>query len=697
MTMTLAIERLSIRYRIPGGAVTALSDVSLSLSKGRTHAVVGESGSGKSTIALAVMGLLGPEADIASGRILFEGTDVLALGAEPRRRLRGARMAIVFQDPFSVLNPSLRIGEQIGEGLVHHKGQTREAAFARAIDLLREVGIAEARAVASAYPHELSGGMRQRALIAGALAAEPDLLILDEPTTALDVTIEAQILDLLEELRARRGLSMLFITHNLGVVRRVADEVSVLYAGEVVESGESAEVFRAPRHPYTKGLLAAIPRLDARREPLASIAGRIPDMRSPPVGCRFKPRCPFAEDSCAQPQTLASLEGRLVRCWKAAALADTPWPKVSEGESQRRIGASEAAGGPIVEVERLSKTYTLTRGLAALSFEGWRPVLRPVRVRAVDDVSLTIGRGEVVGLVGESGSGKTTLGRAILRLVDSDAGTLRVAGEDVTRVPQARLGPMRRLAQIVFQNPDSSLNPRKTVGEIVGRPLRRFGIVAPREARKRVRELLDLVRLPAHYTTRYPHQMSGGEKQRVGIARAVATEPRFIVCDEPVSALDVSVQAAIVRLLAELRDRMDVAYLFISHDLSVVAHLADRIAVMYRGRLVEVGTADEVLRPPFHPYTEALLSAVPTIEGPARSRIRLPLEERRSVADAGCCFAGRCPRRIGPICDLEPPPIRRPSAAHAIACHHDLATLAGLDGGATRETGRSPDSAGGGA
>ena len=682
-SMLLSVERLGIRYRIPGGAVTALSDVSLALGRGRTLAVVGESGSGKSTIALAVMGLLGPEADISSGRILFEGTDLLTLDAEARRQLRGARIAIVFQDPFSVLNPSLRIGEQIGEGLVHHNGYTRGAASSRAVELLREVGIAEASAVAAAYPHELSGGMRQRALIAGALATEPDLLILDEPTTALDVTIEAQILDLLEELRARRGLSMLFITHNLGVVRRIADEVAVLYAGEVVESGASAQVFRAPRHPYTKGLLAALPRLEARREPLASIPGRIPDMRSPPAGCRFKPRCPFAEDPCAQPQALAPTEDRLVRCWKTDGLAATQWPKAAEDAPQGRATVAEPAAAPIVAVEHLSKTYTLTRGLAALSFEGWRPVLRPVRVRAVDDVSLTIGRGEVLGLVGESGSDKTTLGRAILRLVDPDAGTLRVGNEDVTRAPQPALSAMRRLAQIVFQNPDSSLNPRKTVAEIIGRPLRRFGIVAPRETSKRVRELLDLVRLPAHYANRYPHQMSGGEKQRVGIARAVATEPRFIVCDEPVSALDVSVQAAIVRLLAELRDRMDVAYLFISHDLAVVAHLADRIAVMYRGRLVEVGAADEVLRPPFHPYTEALLSAVPTIEGPAASRIRLPFEQRRSVADAGCCFAGRCPRRIGEICDREPPPVRRPSATHTIACHHELATLADAPGTVT--------------
>ena len=674
--MTLNVDHLTIRYAAPGGTVTALSDVSLRLDKGKTLAVVGESGSGKSTIALAVMGLLGAEANVASGRILFEGVDVLALSAEARRKLRGARIALVFQDPFSVLNPSLRIGEQVGEGLVHHRGLAQQVAFVRAIELLREVGISEATAVANAYPHELSGGMRQRALIAGALAAEPDLLILDEPTTALDVTIEAQILDLLEELQANRRLTMLFISHNLGVVRRIASEVAVLYAGEVVESGPTAEVFRQPVHPYTKGLLAAIPRIRARREPLVGIAGRLPDMRSPPTGCRFQERCPFALDMCGYPQVLAPFGERAVRCVRARDIGGSSWPKPVYEPVHEPPREGESQEDALVTAQGLSKTFTLVGGLAALSFEGWRPVIKAVRVRAIDDVSMTIGRGEVLGLVGESGSGKTTLGRTILRLVDPDAGTLSIAGQDITHLRPAALGPMRRTAQIVFQNPDSSLNPRKTVAQIIGRPLVRFAIVPPREVETRVRALLDLVRLPAYYADRYPHQMSGGEKQRVGIARAVATEPRFIVCDEPVSALDVSVQAAIIRLLAELRDHMDVAYLFISHDLSVVAHLAHRIAVMYRGRLIEVGATDEVLRPPYHPYTEALLSAVPTIEGPTRSRIRLPLEARRSMPDAGCCFAARCPRRIGPICDTEAPPIRTPSTTHIIACHHDLATLA---------------------
>jgi peptide/nickel transport system ATP-binding protein len=676
--MSLAVEHLTVRYRAAGRAVAALSDVSFVLNEGRTLAVVGESGSGKSTIALAIMGLLGPEAEIVGGRVLFEGSDLLALDAEKRRRIRGARMAIVFQDPFAVLNPSLPIGEQIGESLVYHRGLTAKAALERALDLLREVGIADAATIARAYPHELSGGMRQRALIASALAAEPKLLVLDEPTTALDVTIEAQVLDLFAELKARRHLTVLFITHNLGVVRRTADEIAVLYAGEVVESGTTAQVFGNPIHPYTKGLLAAIPRLDRRGEPLATIAGRLPDMRRPPAGCRFAPRCPFAVAACATPQSLLPHDGRIVRCIRAEEICRTPWPRASAVPLQARVLDHVGADAPVI-AEGLAKTFTLTRGLGALTFEGLRPVLRPVRVRAVDHVSLTIGAGEIVGLVGESGCGKTTLGRTILRLVDPDAGTIRIAGDDVTRVPQRALGAMRRAAQIVFQNPDSSLNPRKTVGEIIARPLARFAIVPPGEVGRRVTALLDGVRLPAHYVNRYPHQMSGGEKQRVGIARALATEPSFIVCDEPASALDVSVQAAIVGLLAELRERMNVAYLFISHDIAVVAHLADRIAVMYRGRIVEIGTTDEVMRPPHHPYTEALLSAVPSVDKPQATRIRLPLEAR-THAVAGCCFARRCPRRIGPICDEQAPPVRSASATHVIACHYELRDLTRMAG-----------------
>jgi peptide/nickel transport system ATP-binding protein len=669
--MTLAIEGLTVRYRTPGGDVTALADVSLSLAQRQTLAVVGESGSGKSTIALAVMGLLASEAQVAAGRIVFQGRDVLALDRESQRRLRGGGMALVFQDPFSVLNPSMRVGAQIGEGLVYHRGLTRDAALARAVELLHEVGIADAPAVAKAYPHELSGGMRQRALIAGALAAEPDLLVLDEPTTALDVTIEAQILDLLEELQARRGLATLFISHNLGVVRRVAHEVAVLYAGQVVEHGPTADVLARPLHPYTKGLLAAVPRLGTSRGRLASIPGRLPDLRLPAPGCRFQPRCPFAVEACGAPQALQPVEGRSVRCHRIGELGEAMWPAAGETPASKGRLASPPSLAPVVAVSGLSKTFTLSRGLSALAFDGWRLRYGPTRIRAVDDVALTVAAGEVIGLVGESGSGKSTLGRLILRLQDADHGAVHIAGEDVTRAPQSGLSSMRQSAQIVFQNADSSLNPRKTVGEIIGRPLRRFAIMPPAKVASRVRSLLELVRLPAHYAERYPHQMSGGEKQRVGIARALATGPAFVVCDEPVSALDVSVQAAIVNLLADLKDQLGVAYLFISHDISVVAHLADRIAVMYRGKIVEEGLAEEVTRQPRHPYTEALLSAVPSVEGEPRERIRLTIEPSHSQRATGCVFAGRCPVRVGDVCNREAPPVRRASPTHAFACHHE--------------------------
>jgi len=667
--MTLNVEGLTVRYRTPGGDVLALADVSVAVAQHRTLAVVGESGSGKSTLALAIMGLLPDAAHVTAGHVLFQGRDVLRLDRESRRKLRGAGVALVFQDPFSVLNPSLRVGAQIGEGLVAHRGLTRTAALARAIDLLAEVGIADARAVADAYPHELSGGMRQRALIAGALAAEPHLLILDEPTTALDITIEAQILDLLEELQRRHGLAMLFISHNLGVVRRIADEIAVLYAGQVVERGPTREVLARPLHPYAKGLVAAVARLGAKRERLASIPGRLPDLRDAIAGCRFQPRCPYAVEACAAAQPLRPVARRLLRCHRADDLSDARWPTAVEQTHRAGRIAKPPSGAPVVAASDLAKTFTLSHGLAAFALEGWRPRYQPTRIRAVDGVTLTIAAGEVVGLVGESGSGKSTLGQLILRLQDPDRGTVRIAGEDVTRQPQSALTIMRRTAQIVFQNVDSSLNPRKTVGKIVGRPLQRFAILPPSEVASRVMALLDLVRLPAHYAARYPHQLSGGEKQRVGIARALATNPAFIVCDEPVSALDVSVQAAIVNLLTDLKDDLSVAYLFISHDISVVAHLADRIAVMYRGRIVEEGPANDVTREPLHPYTQALLSAVPTLEATPSARIRLALEPRRGLDNKGCVFAGRCHRRVGDICDREEPPMRQVSPAHRAACH----------------------------
>ncbi|MBL8670654.1 MAG: ABC transporter ATP-binding protein [Alphaproteobacteria bacterium] len=669
---TLQVRDLTIRYRTPTGTITALDSISLAIPKGGALGLVGESGSGKSTVGLALMGLLPSEAQVAGGQLLLDGSDLLALDPEARRRMRGPKLALVFQDPFTALNPSLRVGAQIGEGLVHHRGISVSAGLDAARRLLAEVGISDPAAVADAYPHQLSGGMRQRALIASALACEPELLILDEPTTALDVTIEAQILDLLEGLRAKRGLSLLFISHNLGVVRRVCDRIAVIYAARVVEQGPTAAVFARPAHPYTKGLLAAIPRLSERRGRLAAIPGRLPDLAAPPPGCIFAARCPFAEPACIAERMPMREDGeRAARCRRLDAVGAAPWPVAAPAPHAARA----EAGAPIVSARGLAKTFHLRRGLAALRWQGGRIVHRPVFVRALDGVDLDVAPGEVLGLVGESGCGKTTLGRTLLRLVEPSAGTIRIDGRDVTGLDARAMLPVRRMAQIVFQNPDSSLNPRKTVRELIGRPLVRFGLAAPGDVAARVAALLDLVQLPASYAERYAHQMSGGEKQRVGIARAIATEPKFLVCDEPVSALDVSVQASIVNLLADLRDRLAVAYVFISHDISVVAHLADRIAVMYRGRIVETGPTAAVLAPPYHPYTAALLSAVPDVDAPKRDRIRLKGEIAAPTGSQGCVFESRCPRRIGDVCATAMPPTRAPAPGHAIACHLETEEL----------------------
>ena len=608
----LNIDNLSLQYRSHSGLVLALSNVSLNVRKGSTLAIVGESGSGKSTIALAAMGLLPTEAQVSNGSILFDGQNILMMTPEQRRRVRGAQIGLVFQDPFAVLNPSLTVGDQVSEGLIHHLGLSKTQALTRAIELLDEVGIARPAIVAKAYPHELSGGMRQRALIAGALAAEPQFLILDEPTTALDVTIEAQILDLLQSLQAQRSLTMLFISHNLGVVKRVADEVAVLYAGEIIEQGATNEVLFESRHPYTKGLIAAVPSLrNPKIGPLASIAGRLPDLRVLPTGCRFAPRCPFVTAGCDSVQTLIRLEHHhSVRCHASAALQQQPWP-VSATSVTQQAGITHSSK-TMVEVKNLQKTFRQSKG--KIYFKNFLPQMKFDEHHAVDQVSLKIRAGEVLGLVGESGSGKTTLGRTILRLLEPTSGEINIDGKNISQTAQSQLTDMRRCAQIVFQNPDSSLNPRKTVRQLLTRPIERFQLVSRDKIPARIHNLLDLVRLPHHYVDRYPHQMSGGEKQRISIACALATEPRFIVCDEPVSALDVSVQAAIVNLLSDLRDRLQVAYLFISHDISVVAHLADRIAVMKNGQIIEIGDTRTIIEQPSHPYTIKLLSAVPSLE-----------------------------------------------------------------------------------
>ena len=571
-----------------------------------------KSGSGKSSVAGAILDFLGPAAEI-SGAILFEGQDIAGLAPAQRRRMLGRRIGAVFQDPFTALNPALRVGRQIAEPMVQHLGLPLAEALSRAEIALHEMGIDRAAEVARAFPHQLSGGMKQRALIAAALACEPPLLILDEPTTALDVTVEAQILRLLSRLRRDKGVGLLFISHNLGVVRRLCDDVAVMYASQLVELGDVRSVLERPAHPYSKGLLASRPPLAAasRDSRLAAIAGQMPTTVEPDAGCVFAPRCPFHEARCSagpQPLTVAA-DGRRVRCWKQDALG--PWPRQQVAAA---VVPAFRRGDALVNVTQLSKTFGSNGGLSCLAAVGRRrPAAAVPAAGARYRPSMTSRSRSRPARSWVWSARAVAANRPSAACCCSYCGRATAASSSMGPISPAcrlqALSPFRRQAQIVFQNVGSSLNPRLSVGEALERPLALFSLAKPRDRTRRVEALLDMVRLPATYRKRFPHQLSGGERQRVAIARALATEPRFIVCDEPVSALDVSVQATIVNLLADLRDAFGLSYLFISHDLAVVAQLSDRIAVMYRGQICEIGTAAEVLAPPHHPYTRMLLAS----------------------------------------------------------------------------------------
>jgi len=645
----LDVRNLSVHFGTREGPLRALRDVSLSVAPGETFGLAGESGSGKTTLGYAILRALARNARVTSGEIRFEGRDLLGLGGAEIRRIRGRRIAMVYQDPKSALNPTMTVGRQIAEVLEIHERQPARGARARAHELLELVNISDPASAARRYPHQLSGGMQQRVVIAMALAGGPSLLILDEPTTGLDVTTQAQVLMSIGDLRRRVGAAILYISHDLAVIAQVADRVGVLYAGELVEVAPTARLFAHRAHPYTRGLLEALPDLDGTSG-LTPIEGRSPRLTEIPTGCVFAARCDFAEAACSvAPVPLVDVaNGARVRCLRWQAVLATPRRAVAVA----RTSADAARDTPLLEVEHVRKYFGGSTALARRLGLGTRPV------RAVDDVSFDVRRDETMALVGESGCGKTTLGRLAVRLLRPTAGHVRF------------FAPKPTDAQIVFQHPDSSLNPMKRVGRSLGRPLVLLG-VPRRERRRRVEELLESVRLDASYVDRLPRELSGGEKQRVAIARAVAMSPRFVVLDEPVSALDVSTQASIVRLLMRLRRALRASYLMISHDLSLVRHIADRVGVMYLGRLVELGTVEDVFHPPSHPYTRALLSAVPRV-GARGSLAVIRLEGGVPSAQnppAGCRFHTRCPDRIGRICEETEPPLRRVSATHWIACH----------------------------
>ncbi|MEU1674486.1 ABC transporter ATP-binding protein [Streptomyces roseifaciens] len=633
-TAALVVRDLHVDFDGPGGPVPAVRGVGLTLHRGEVLGLVGESGSGKSTVALAAMGLL-PRTARVRGSVLAGGTEMLGAGEKALSRLRGSRVAMVFQDPLSALTPVHRIGDQIAEAVRIHQDVTRDKARRRAVELLDLVGIPDPARRARAYPHEFSGGMRQRAMIAMAVANDPDVILADEPTTALDVTVQAQILDVLRTARRETGAALLLVSHDLGVIAGMADRVAVMYAGRVVESAPVDELFAAPRMPYTIGLLGAVPRPDAGGRPLTPVPGSPPDPRKISGGCPFAPRCPLADDACADEPALAGSGGHLAACVKTPGPGLYPVP----GLPPVRAAADAPRGElpSVLRVQGLTKTFPVFKGAAFRRRVG--------SVYAVDGVDLDIRRGETLGLVGESGSGKSTALMEILRLAAPESGEVEILGRSAAALTKRQAHALRGSVQIVFQDPMASLDPRMPVGDIVAEPLRAQGH-GRAAAAGRVPGLLELVGLEAGHADRFPHEFSGGQRQRIGIARALAVEPELLVLDEPVSALDVSVQAGVLNLLQRLKRELGLAYLFVSHDLAVVRHVADRVSVMYLGRTVESGPVEEVFARPRHPYTQALLSAVP-VPDPARERSRERIllagdPPSAEVRDEGCRFRGRC-------------------------------------------------------
>ena len=657
----LSVSHLDVTYRVRGQDRLALRDVSFSVGRGESYGLVGESGSGKSTAALALVRYLPSNGRVSAGTVSINGLDPLSMGAGALRDLRARTVSMVYQEPGRALNPSLRVGRQIAE-VFEIAGQSGDDARQSAEQMLRKVQISDPGRVMRRYPHELSGGMAQRAVIAMALAVSPSLLILDEPTTALDATVEAEVLDLVAALRSEFQTSVLFISHNLAVIAKMCDRVGVLYAGELVEQGPAREVFDNPRHPYTVGLLRCIPRRGQRKDTdrLDTIPGFQPNPGQSMTGCVFAPRCALAQDKCrtVEPPFFRVSDLRTSRCYFHEQAPDLPRATPASIPS----AGADRLGGSLVVVEGLSKTFGGPRA----------------GVRALAGVDLSIQRGETLGLVGESGSGKTTLARVLLGLTAPDQGSVvTLHGTPLSPDARRRPRPVLRALQIVFQNPDSALNRRHTVRALISRPLSRLAGLSGQALRDRLAELIASVRLEDRHLPLRPSQLSGGLKQRVAIARAFGGGPEVVVCDEPTSALDVSVQAAILNLLADLQTTERVTYLFISHDLGLVRYLSDRIVVLYLGRVMEVGPSETVFAGPHHPYTEALFSAVPSLDGERPSRIRLT-GEIPSAADppSGCVFHTRCPRRLPTgICESTEPPLLEEETGHLIRCHIPLSEL----------------------
>jgi peptide/nickel transport system ATP-binding protein len=686
--VVLEVEDLRTEFRLRSATVRAVDGVSFQVGAGECVGLVGESGCGKSTTGLSILRLLPNVGHVTGGTVRLAGRDLMSLREEEMRRLRGNEVAMIFQDPMSSLNPTWTIGRQIAEPYRVHRGATKQEALGRARELLDLVGVPRPAERLGSYPHQLSGGLRQRVMIAIALACSPRVLIADEPTTALDVTIQAQILDLIDGLRRDLQMAVILITHDLGVIAARTDRVLVMYAGKIVEGATTERLFQSMRHPYTHALFQSIPRLDEdRTRPLFSIPGAPPDLSEPLAACRFSPRCAFARDDCRseEPPLLATRDAAARRTHTFACFhpvgdatdpvqarretADVlaPPSSVSVGTANDAPVVTSQSGEILLELDGLVKEFPVTSGAMLRREIG--------TIKAVSDVSFAVRRGETFGLVGESGCGKTTLGWLVVALERPTAGAIRFEGEDIASLRGEALRRRRRDLQLMFQDPYSSLDPRMRVGPVVREPLVVQGVGSRQERYRRASALLEEVGLPANAALRYPHEFSGGQRQRIGLARALALQPKLIVADEPVSALDVSIQAQILNLMRRLQDAHQLTYIVISHDLAVVRYLADTVGVMYLGKLVEIGPAADVYASPAHPYTRGLIDAVPVPDPSAARKARsvdIAGELPSSLSPpSGCRFRTRCPLAQDVCSELEPP-LRAFGAHHRAACHFPL-------------------------
>ncbi len=679
----LEVKDLSTHIQLSRSVVQAVGNVDISIATGETVGLVGESGSGKSIFSLSVLGLLPAGGKVVGGSIKVEGRELVELSERDLRRVRGNDVAMIFQDSQSSLNPTKSIGEQVSEPFRLHRGASKKEGYDRALEVLDLVGLPRPKERLADYPHQLSGGLRQRVMIAIALTCEPRVLLADEPTTALDVTIQAQILSVLDELKERLGMATLLVTHDMGVVAGRTERINVMYAGRLVETAPTDELFRAMRHPYTQALLGSIPKLDSDpTKALVTIPGIPPDLTNPPFGCRFAPRCPYATDQCREQEPPLSGEDprHLFACWHPVDGPITKRPEIpglarAKAAVAGPTNGSQTGGGGngsvnhLLSVEDVVREYPVTAGALLQR--------KVASVKAVSGVTLHLDPGETFGLVGESGCGKTTLGKLIVGIEKPDGGRIALDGQEVFKLSGRELRRGRRDLQMMFQDPYASLDPRMRVSAILREPLKVQGVGSASEQRQQIGKMLDEVGLPLNALERYPHEFSGGQRQRIGLARALMLEPKVIVADEPVSALDVSIRSQVLNLMKRLQAEHQMASVVISHDLAVVKYLADRIGVMYLGKLVEVGSGEDIYLRPAHPYTEALIKTIP-VPDPAAEKAKTEAGISGELPSpinppSGCRFRTRCPRAQS-LCSEVEPPLRSFGSGHSAACHFPLRT-----------------------